>query len=166
MAAVPEVGRATDVEPRIAPEAEATRLLYERYGGQIFGFCFNQLGSREEAEDATQTTFMNAFRGLKRGITVEAEDAWLFKIAHNVCLTRRRMSSRRGRVESASDMQAIQEYVPAPQQMGSDELIQLQDALAEMPANQRTAILLREWQGSPTARSRTRWTSAKRRSRR
>jgi RNA polymerase sigma factor (sigma-70 family) len=147
LAAVPQLGRAAGVEPQIAPEAAATQELYERYARQIYGFCLHQLGNREEAEDAVQTTFLNAFRGLRRGISPEAESAWLFKIAHNVCLTRRRSSWRRGRVETPGDMQAVQDFVAAPQRMDTDELIELQEALAGMPANQRKAILLREWRG-------------------
>src|SRR5829696_4305484 len=107
----------------------------------------HRLGNREEAEDAVQQTFLNAFRGLKRGVVPELESAWLFKIAENVCLTRRRSSSRRGKIETPGDLQALQDFVAAPQRMGTDELIQLQDALAAMPATQRRAILLREWQG-------------------
>jgi RNA polymerase sigma factor (sigma-70 family) len=147
LAAVPNVGRATRVESQVAPEATATQDLYERYSAQLLGYCFHKLGSREEAEDAVQQTFLNAFRGLKRGIVPEAESAWLFKIAENVCLTRRRSSFRRGRVETPGDIQALQEYVAAPTRMGTDELIQLQKALVGMPATQRKAILLREWQG-------------------
>lgn len=94
-----------------------------------------------------QSTFLNAHRALQRGVTPEAELAWLFKIAHNVCLTRRRSTRRRGRVESASDLQAMQDVIPAPSRENADELIRLTDALAHMPDNQRRAILLREWQG-------------------
>ena len=83
MAAVPHQG----------PAGLTTGTLYERYSRQIFAFCLHQLGSREEAEDATQTTFLNAFRSLQRGIAPEFESAWLYKIAQNVCLTRRRSSS-------------------------------------------------------------------------
>ncbi len=147
MAAVPELRRASGVEPRAAPEAAATHALYERYARQIYGFCYQQLGSREEAEDAVQTTFLNAFRGLSRGVSPEAEAAWLYKIAHNVCLTRRRAAGRRRRVEAPSDIQALQDFVAAPQRMGADELIELQEALAAMPSSQRKAILLREWRG-------------------
>ena len=75
LAAVPDVGRATRVESRVAPEASATQDLYERYSAQLLGYCFHKLGSREEAEDAVQQTFLNAFRGLKRGIVPEAESA-------------------------------------------------------------------------------------------
>src|ERR671931_1045993 len=112
MAANPSIGRATRVERAGAPGADAAGDLYERYSGQIFGYCLHQLGSREEAEDAVQTTFMNAFRGLARGIVPDVEQAWLFKIAHNVCLSRRRSSWRRGRGEAANNMEVLQEVLP------------------------------------------------------
>jgi RNA polymerase sigma factor (sigma-70 family) len=146
VAAVPSIGRATRVERSTTPGAAAAGDLYERYSAQILGYCMHQLGSREEAEDAVQTTFMNAFRGLQRGIVPELESAWLFKIAHNVCLSRRRSSWRRGKVEAPNNFEVLQEVVPGREQV-SDELIRLQDVLEEMPENQRRAILLREWQG-------------------
>jgi RNA polymerase sigma factor (sigma-70 family) len=146
IAAVESIGRAAHVEPRPS-RADATHDLYERYARQVFAFCVNQLGSRDEAEDAVQSTFLNAHRALQRGVTPEIELAWLFKIAHNVCLTRRRSTWRRGRVEAASDLQAMQDVIPAPHRESSEDLIRLTDALADMPDSQRRAILLREWQG-------------------
>ncbi len=147
MVAVPSTGRATDVVPhRGAPEADATRDLYERYARQIYAYCFHQLGNKEEAEDATQSTFLNAFRGFKRGVDPEFETAWLYKIAQNVCLTRRRSSSRRRRVETPGDLEAMQDFVPA-HQVDPDELIGLPEALDAMPEQQRRALLMREWQG-------------------
>jgi RNA polymerase sigma factor (sigma-70 family) len=146
VAAEPSIGRATRVERPFAPGADAAGDLYERYSAQIHGYCLHQLGSREEAEDAVQTTFMNAFRGLSRGIVPELESAWLFKIAHNVCLSRRRSSWRRGKIEAPNNLEVLQEVIPGREQI-SDELIGLQDVLETMPENQRRAILLREWQG-------------------
>ena len=63
MAAVPSIGRA---DRGVAPEAELTQALYQRHATQIFRYCQHQLGSREEAEDAVQSTFLNAFRSLDR----------------------------------------------------------------------------------------------------
>ena len=148
LAAVPSpVGRPSYAGgPTRAPQAAATEGLYERHAGKILSYCLHQLGSREEAEDAVQTTFMNAFRALGRGVVPEAESAWLFKIAENVCLSRRRSSWRRGRIESPSDFDVIEEVVPGPSRQ-RDELIGIEDALASMPEQQRRAILLREWQG-------------------
>src|SRR2546422_1804338 len=126
LAAVPSIGRATRVERPVAPGADAASVLYERYSSQIFSYCLHQLGSREEAEDAVQSTFLNAFRGLKRGVVPELESAWLFKIAHNVCLSRRRSTWRRGRIESPADFEVVEELTPAPAHR-ADELIGLQD---------------------------------------
>jgi RNA polymerase sigma factor (sigma-70 family) len=146
LAAVPSIGRASRIEGDLAPEADATRALYEQYANQVFRYCLHQLGSREEAEDAVQSTFLNAFRGIKRGVVPDLEAAWLFKIAHNVCLSRRRSAWRRGRIESPADFDVIEELAPAPSRR-ADELIGLQDVLERLPETQRRAILLREWQG-------------------
>jgi RNA polymerase sigma factor (sigma-70 family) len=126
--------------------AEAAGLLYERYRDRVFGYCLYMLGNRDEADDATQTTFLHAFRALRRGVVPAVETAWLLKIAENVCLSWRRSAARRRRVETPTDVVELQESVPARERR-ADELIGLEDALADMPAAQRRAILLREWQG-------------------
>jgi RNA polymerase sigma factor (sigma-70 family) len=146
MAAVPSEGQAAAVRAPLAPADELTSRLYVRYRRQIFNFCLHNLGNREEAEDATQSTFLNAFRGLKRGTTPEFETAWLYKIAHNVCLNGRQSSSRRRSIEAAADFDTIQETVPSPQG-DTDALFNLTKALEVMPEQQRRALLLREWQG-------------------
>jgi RNA polymerase sigma-70 factor, ECF subfamily len=146
LAAVPSFERTTGIEPPALASGATTSELFQRFAAQIFGYCLSQLGSREEAEDAVQMTFLNAFRGLQRGVVPQAESAWLFKIAHNVCRSRRRSSWRRGRVEAPNNFEVLQEVMPAREHVG-DELIRLGDALAQMPDMQRRAILLREWQG-------------------
>jgi RNA polymerase sigma factor (sigma-70 family) len=146
MAAVHSEGHAAAVPSRFAPEGDATRLLYERHQRKILSFCKHQLGSREEAEDAAQITFLNAFRGIKSGTSPEFESAWLFKIAHNVCLTKQRNSYRRQLIEAPTDFGIIEERVPA-HEGDTDELFGLHAALRVIPEQQRRALLLREWQG-------------------
>jgi RNA polymerase sigma factor (sigma-70 family) len=127
-------------------EAAQAGLLYERYSSKILGYCRRRLPSREEAEDAVQHTFLNAYRSLRTGVVPHAEAAWLYKIAENVCHERRRSAWRRSRIEIVSDDGELREAVAAP--AGEhDELAGLADALAELTPNQRRAILLREWQG-------------------
>lgn len=144
MAAAGDAGRA----PRSV--ADATHDLYRQYGKQIYAYCLHQLRSREEAEDAVQTTFLNAFRGLQRGTTTRFEQAWLYKIAQNVCIARRSSSGRRLKLEMPDDFEILEEIVPSGQSAGENdtlELMGLDEALDSMPENQRRAILLREWQG-------------------
>src|SRR5690348_12511418 len=124
-----------------------THDLYARYGRQIYAYCLHKLRSREEAEDAVQTTFMNAFRSLQRGATTEYEQAWLYKIAHNVCVERSTSSARRLKVETPNDLDLVEDLMPSRRSESALELMGIEDALESMPENQRRAILLREWQG-------------------
>jgi RNA polymerase sigma-70 factor (ECF subfamily) len=130
-----------------APSADATRLLYERHSSRIFGFCLSRLGSREEAEDAVQTTFLNAQRGLGRGVVPDYELAWLFKIAQNVCHNRHQSAQRRGRVEATHDLDALQDVLATPERGSAVSLADLTRALSAVPERQRRALLLREFQG-------------------
>jgi RNA polymerase sigma-70 factor (ECF subfamily) len=131
-----------------APPCDTTALLYERHSSRIFGFCLSRLGSREDAEDALQLTFLNAQRGLGRGVVPEYELAWLFKIAQNVCHNRHQSAKRRGRVEAPHDLDSLQDVIASPERGGSGvSLGELTQALGTIPARQRKALLLREFQG-------------------
>jgi RNA polymerase sigma factor (sigma-70 family) len=129
-----------------APAVESAGLLYERYYDRIYGYCLYHLGSREEAEDAAQTTFLWAFRGLRRGIVPRAEANWLFTIAQNACRARHRTRGRRREREVLSDPMTLAD-LSAARRAETDELMGLEDALRRMPELQRRAILLREWRG-------------------
>jgi RNA polymerase sigma-70 factor (ECF subfamily) len=147
VAAAPTRGRATEVEPVASERASADAAsLYERHSDRIFGFCLYQLGSRSEAEDALQTTFLYALRALQKGVTPDVEAAWLLTIAHNVCRTTWRSRSNRSRRETPRDLDAMNDFLPAPERDG-DTLMGLEAALADIPESQRQVILLREWQG-------------------
>ena len=131
-----------------APPRDTTALLYERHSSRIFGFCLSRLGSREDAEDALQLTFLNAQRGLGRGVVPEYELAWLFKIARNVCHNRHQSAKRRDRVEAPHDLDSLQDVIASPDHGGSGvSLGELTQALGTIPARQRKALLLREFQG-------------------
>jgi RNA polymerase sigma factor (sigma-70 family) len=124
--------------------ADAAQRLFERHSGAIYAYCRNRLGRREEAEDAVQSTFLNAFGALRRGVVPEFEAAWLYKIAENVCRGRHRSAGRR--LEVVQDPTVIEEAVPAAESR-RDELVGLDEALGRMAPRQRRALLLREWQG-------------------
>jgi RNA polymerase sigma factor (sigma-70 family) len=129
-----------------AGEDLAAARLFEQYGDRIGRYCLARLRSREEAEDAVQSTFLRAYQALRKGQVPQWEEAWVFKIAQNVCLSRYAANRRRAGVELTQDIDAIEHALPAREHRG-DELFGLPDALAGLPPNLRTAILLREWQG-------------------
>ena len=123
----------------------ACALLFERFERPILRYCLRCLRSREEAEDAMQSTFLRAFAALQRGVVPDVEAAWLFKIAHNVCLSQRLVATRRSSREVLRDFEGAAE--PAALQSDADELFGLADALSTMPPRLRAPFLLREWQG-------------------
>ena len=146
MAAVSPAGRAAGFEPLALPaDARFAGTLFEVHSPKVFAYCLSKLGRREDAEDAVQTTFLHAVRGLRRGVVPAVELAWLLGIARNVCLSRRESVGRRGRLELVCDPVDLERT--AARQGRGDELIGLEDALAQLPELQRRAVLLRDWRG-------------------
>jgi RNA polymerase sigma-70 factor, ECF subfamily len=149
MRAAPQRVTTASVSPLIRPTRgataeEALTALYERHGKRVLRFCRHWLRSREEAEDAVQTTFLNAFRGLERGVVPAHEEAWLLAIARNACLARTDAALRRA-VEVTRDPHSLDELVATP--VEADELEGLGEAFAALTQQQRRAVFLREWHG-------------------
>src|SRR5215217_231890 len=89
------------VEGALRGDPEAFGELVRRWERRIFALAFGMLGSAEDARDATQETFMAAFRNL-RGFRGEAKvSSWLHRIAVNQCISQQRRAKVRS--ESALD---------------------------------------------------------------
>jgi RNA polymerase sigma-70 factor (ECF subfamily) len=65
-------------------DTQAFALLYRRYVAKVYDFAYHRLGSREAAEDATQTVFLRAYGSLKSCRDGDRFAGWLFAIARNV----------------------------------------------------------------------------------
>src|SRR5215210_5979233 len=93
------------VERALSGDPEAFGEVVRRWERRIFALSFGMLGREEDARDATQETFLAAFRNL-RGFRGEAKvSSWLHRIAINQCLTRQ----RRAKVRSESPLDAEEE---------------------------------------------------------
>jgi RNA polymerase sigma factor (sigma-70 family) len=133
----------------IAPEIpvlardEAFEKLYRNYVQDVYHYALALLRNPADAEDVTQTTFLNAYRAFQRGEEIRKPQNWLIKIAHNVARSRYARSSRRVKevpLEDHVDQLAIAE----------DEKPNLEGvlrALGRLPFNQRAALLMRELEG-------------------
>jgi RNA polymerase sigma-70 factor (ECF subfamily) len=125
------------------------------------------LASFDEAEDAVQETFLNAWRG-RSGFQGAQFRAWLYRIATNVCLDMLRRNSRRAGTRSLAEVPWIQPYpdllldqaAPADEQPEAvaieRETISLAflAALQALPPRQRAALIARDvlgWPASETA---------------
>src|SRR3954466_5014874 len=81
---------------RQRPDA-AFEALYRRHVHEVYRYALAVLGNAADAEDVTQTTFMNAYRAVQSGERPRQPASWLRAIAHNVCRQRFRHDSRRPR---------------------------------------------------------------------
>jgi RNA polymerase sigma-70 factor (ECF subfamily) len=133
----------------------AFNSLVERYQRHVFNLCYRLLGQREAAEDATQETFLSAYRAIATlgGGSVRS---WLLRIAANQSKDELR---RRGRKDQAGSLDQIFDSLDAPIEvpdgarqpeeiaMNHEVSRTLQLALAELPFEQREAILLADVHG-------------------
>jgi RNA polymerase sigma factor (sigma-70 family) len=127
---------------RAAAPDRAFERLYRRHVHEVYRYVLAVLRNPADAEDATQATFLSAYRAFLRGDEPLKPRNWLLKIAHNECRQRFRASSRRPK-EVAWD-----ERVAAP---GVDETVptadEIRTALAQLSFNQRSALVMRELEG-------------------
>jgi len=117
--------------------------LYRRHGGEIYRYALAVLGNHADAEDVTQTTFLNAYRSLEQGVRPRKPSNWLLTIASNTIKQRFRQEQTRPRPVE------LDERVT---EAGSDEdegpsVGELLVALSKIPPQQRQAIVLREFEG-------------------
>ena len=83
------------VERALNGDPEAFGEIVRRWERRIYALCYGILGREEEARDASQETFMSAFRNL-RGFRGEAKvSSWLHRIAVNQCITKQRRAKVR-----------------------------------------------------------------------
>src|SRR5205809_3627693 len=89
-----------EMTPLLAQGSRVDRAferMYRRHAGDVYRYALAVLRNPADAEDVTQTTFLNAYRAIQRGDRPEKAQNWLITIAHNVCRQRFRQASRRPR---------------------------------------------------------------------
>jgi RNA polymerase sigma factor (sigma-70 family) len=121
----------------------AFELMYEHHVRDVYRYVLAVLRNPADAEDVTQTTFMNAYRAFKRGERPHKPQNWLITIAHNACRTRAIRTSRRPKEIPLDDV-VTQLAVPESEKPNIRELLKV---LGRLPFNQRTAIAMRELEG-------------------
>ena len=138
------------VERALTGDAEAFGEIVRRWERRIFALTYGMLGREEEARDATQETFLAAFRNL-RGFRGEAKvSSWLHRIAVNQCISRQRRSKVRS--ESALDDQqensfpTPMSYSPARVAEGRQETLAVRRAINSLPIELRQVVVMKEFE--------------------
>ena len=109
----------------------------------VYGVCRLILRDPTEAEDAAQQTFLSAYRALLAGQEPREPSAWLATIARNECRGR----LRNPKVEPLTLVTAATVDETQREVARHEEIEALSAALAELPQQQRDAIVLREFYG-------------------
>ncbi len=112
---------------------------------EVFNVALRMLGNREDAEDASQDTFLRAYRAIHSFDPQRPPGPWLKKIAVNVCLNR---LNRRG-TETLEDKEPVLsiEAGPESQTITGERNREIRQALLSLPPHYRAAIELRHFQG-------------------
>ncbi len=123
-----------------------TEELYASHGRMVAGLCRVLLRDRTEAEDAAQQVFLSAHRALLNGSEPREPAAWLATIARNECGARARARMRQPL--AVHDVEVEGRLAdPVEEAARRADLAALWRAVAELPQQQRDALLLREFGG-------------------
>ncbi|MFE0459920.1 RNA polymerase sigma factor SigM [Kitasatospora sp. NPDC058965] len=131
-------------------------LLVQRHRDRLWAIALRTLGDREEAADALQDALVSALRSAGSFQGRSAVTTWLHRIVVNACLDRARRAAVRRAGSLDEQPQALDTLVPAEEP--AEELVLRQElrrelgaALAELPADQRAALVLVDMQGYSVA---------------
>lgn len=135
-------------------DVESFNQLIKRWERPIYALAYRVLGREDDARDVCQDTFLRAYRAIK-GFKGQAKfSSWLYRIALNLCRDWIRRQRRTPTVQVPEDVDIADlaaatgpsesiETLVARREMGRAVAI----AMAALPEEQRTAIILKEYHG-------------------
>jgi RNA polymerase sigma-70 factor (ECF subfamily) len=141
------------VERALSGDAEAFGEIVHRWERRIYALAYGMLGREEDARDATQETFLSAFRNL-RGFRGEAKvSSWLHRIAVNQCITRQRRAKVRkeSALEDETDAAGAAYAAPAKESPAStaesrEQTVIVRRAVNALPTELRQVIVMKEFE--------------------
>jgi RNA polymerase sigma-70 factor (ECF subfamily) len=139
----------------MAGDLDSFNQLVARWERPIYALAYRTLGRDEDARDVVQEAFLRAYRGL-RGFKGQAKfSSWLYRITLNLCRDWIRRDRRTPLVHAPDGVDPI-DLADAQVEPGEsvEDLVARREmsravaaAMAELPEEQRTAILLKEYHG-------------------
>jgi RNA polymerase sigma factor (sigma-70 family) len=115
-----------------------------RHEREIMRFILRATGDRDDALDLFQETWLRAYRSYRLLDSAEGLRPWLFRIASNLCLNRKRDRARRARV--IADVEFNEDHAASAAPM-HDSALHLKSMLRRLPNKQRQALMMRKLGG-------------------
>lgn len=134
----------------VAGDRNAFDELVRRYSRRVYGICFRYFGDAADAEDAAQDAFVALLRRAHTYAGTASFSTWMYRVAVNACNDLARKRSRRP--QSAKDSADLaDEQAPAAEDLlgRREDAMVLREALAQLDADTRTAVVLHDVQGLP-----------------
>src|SRR5262245_35754082 len=134
-------------------DMQAFEELVDKYKQPVINLIYRTLNDLTEAEDLSQNVFVQVYKSAHRYEVSAKFSTWLFTIARNLCLNEIRRRSRHpadslDAAISGNDDQPTRQFEDVKIYSPTDSVLhgeleqKIQEALNELPENQRTAILL------------------------
>ena len=137
----------------VSENPEAFGEIVKRWERKIFALCFGMLGSEADARDATQESFISAYRNLANFRGEAKVSSWLHRIAVNQCLTIKRRAKTRledflDEDESAEDKTFVApaHLSPARTTEQNERLTLVRQAVGSLPTDLRQVIVMKEFE--------------------
>jgi RNA polymerase sigma-70 factor (ECF subfamily) len=133
----------------LAGKPEAFDRFVGRFRARIFQYSWLMCGDPEDAEEVAQETLLRVFESLDQLRDPERVRAWVFRIARNVCLMKRRKSIYAPAHELSLDdnlgsVQADRAPLPDRQLIQGELSAALHQAISELPEIYRAVVILRD----------------------
>jgi len=140
------------IERTLGGEPEAFNFLVRRWERQIYGLTLRMLGRDEDAKDATQETFLSAYRNLPKFRGEAKFSSWIYRIALNICNTRLRSRSKvtfsLEEEREATGFELTDESVDLAGNLQQKQVAtQVRRALGGLPPEMRQVIVMKEYEG-------------------
>lgn len=132
------------VDAARAGDVDAFEVLVRRHEGRVYRVALRLLGSDADAQDATQETFVRAWRGLGRFRGESAISTWLFRIVTNRCLN---VIVARRPVEGLDLDLPLVGGDPAEIAEQRERFAAVARSVVSLPPEQRAALVLRDFEG-------------------
>ena len=136
------------VHKTVEGDAEAFNELVNRHHSKIYGLAYRMLGNRDDAADATQETFLEAYKSVKTFQFQSQFGTWLYRIGINTCQQYIRKSQSNERKLTAYTQEAeihgpASEY-DSPERVAiqTEQNEVVQDAIGQLPPKQREVVTL------------------------
>jgi RNA polymerase sigma-70 factor (ECF subfamily) len=141
------------VQRALSGDADAFGEIVIRWERRIFALSYGILGREEDARDATQETFINAFRNLRNFRGEAKVSSWLHRIAVNQCISRQRRAKVRGETPLEDEHESVGASLftavrqsPASEAENSQRTLMVRRAISSLPPDLKQVVVMKEFE--------------------